>query len=217
MTAYRSIITDYPKRVLEAWEAHIDSERKSNREVSFTLATIAASVGTPLELLGRVDEKPQPLKSPMNAVLGTLAQGSLVELDRVREANFFGSELGPPEGFASWRFGRTKPRAELASLDAWPELRDEAVPAADLKCWEVLRVLRHSAAHAGIRVRGKQPSIDQIVLLNFYSVDGKPCFSFLAVSPRDLEAFVRGWKSLVERLEKLTPSLSDALRRAEAA
>jgi hypothetical protein len=217
MTAYRSYVTDYPRRVLDAWKRHLDSKLSPESDVSITLATISAAIGTPLELLGMVDEAETPSKSPWSGHADSkLDNPALDKLRSVRVSDFFASDLGPVSGFASWKYGEHADMSCLNTIDGWDALKPEATPPIDLKCWKVLRVLRHASAHGNIRVRATAGEITQIVLLNFPRKEPNCKVAFVAVGPDDLLKFVHRWSDFLEVLEALSNTWQTALEQAES-
>lgn len=216
MTAYREYVVEYPQRVLRAWEENLERERAAGREVSFTLTAIAAAVGTPLELLGFVHDQHQPLKHPMGPKGHANFQPVYDALGAVLDAPFLGSVLGPKDGKqCSWHFGLNIPSSQLGHTDSWAA-SDTKVHAAQIKCGKVLRILRHASAHANVRVCEQSgETIKRVVLINF--PPGGTTFSFVSASPEDIEALVMRWKTLVDKLEAMTPPMSDALKAAQAA
>jgi hypothetical protein len=204
MSNYKCLAIEYPLRVLEAWEAHLNEERDKGRETSFTLACLSLSVGVVLELLGMVrsNEQPDPKRNPM---------GQFVHIDSDRREEFkdtwrkpfVKSPLNPADGSFRYRppsspLKEDKLKIELESIDNWKELLQP--PATSPSCAQVLEIIRHASAHGGIYA-GKSKQIDRVVLLNFTPSSGPTrrvgCVAF---SSPALEDLVRKWKALLHKL-----------------
>jgi hypothetical protein len=212
MSLYRSLVVDYPTRVLEAWQDCLPNAATNGREVSLTLACLGASVGTVLELLGRVGSGSDDTRNPMAEIKINKEYGpkNLSEIDTIRASLFVGSKIGPGSN-SSWRYGprsawldRLQLNTDLANIDQWPDLNTSSPDLSKVSCADVLTVLRHASAHGGIYVRGKAKKIDQVVMVNINPGKGKNhgkySYSWVAASPAGLILFAEKWKDVVASL-----------------
>jgi hypothetical protein len=186
MSAYDDFHKDFPKRCLKILRSTKKHDEFKQHNVTLILIVASAGLVIPFERLRpREINKEHPIgdreKYPDDAR----------EIDNLMSEKILTSNLG--KGVENWEHGIT---ASISNPpDTWLEMGKRKTISHDKTVGGVIKTIRNALSHGNIYTL--RDPIEHIV---FAEKNGDKKYSFICVSPKDFETFMKNWfKFLVSK------------------